>query len=87
VSFRGFRPGKPALITTITEWTAAPAALLAQACQQRWEHEHGNKQLKTYLRGPGPHPAVPQPGHGPPGDLRLPPHSLGAPGHLPCGRG
>jgi Insertion element 4 transposase N-terminal/Transposase DDE domain len=42
-----------ALVTTITEWTAAPAALLAQAYHQRWEHEHGNKQLKTYLRGPG----------------------------------
>jgi len=41
------------LITTITEWTQAPAALLAQAYHQRWEHEHGNKQIKTYLRGPG----------------------------------
>jgi hypothetical protein len=42
-----------ALVTTITEWTQAPAALLAQAYHERWEHEHGNKQLKTYLRGPG----------------------------------
>jgi hypothetical protein len=42
-----------ALITTITEWTAAPAAQLAAAYHQRWEHEHGNKQLKTHLRGPG----------------------------------
>jgi hypothetical protein len=41
------------LITTITEMTAAPAAVLAEAYHQRWEHEHGNKQLKTYLRGPG----------------------------------
>ena len=31
----------------------APAAVLAQACHQRWEHETGNQQLKTYLRGPG----------------------------------
>jgi hypothetical protein len=41
------------LVTTITQMTAAPAPLLAQAYHQRWEHETGNKQLKTYLRGPG----------------------------------
>jgi hypothetical protein len=41
-----------ALITTITEMMAAPAPLLAQAYQQRWEHETGNAQLKTHLRGP-----------------------------------
>jgi hypothetical protein len=42
-----------ALVTTITEMTAAPAPSLAQAYHQRWEHETGNAQLKTYLRGPG----------------------------------
>jgi Insertion element 4 transposase N-terminal/Transposase DDE domain len=42
-----------ALITTITEMTAAPAPLLAQAYHERWEHETGNDQLKTHLRGPG----------------------------------
>jgi len=42
-----------ALVTTITEMTAAPAPLLAEAYHQRWQHETGNKQLKTYLRGPG----------------------------------
>ncbi|MGH3814828.1 MAG: IS4 family transposase [Pseudonocardiaceae bacterium] len=42
-----------ALITTITDPTAAPAAALAEAYHQRWEHETGNNQLKTYLRGPG----------------------------------
>jgi hypothetical protein len=42
-----------ALITTITEMTAAPAPLLAEACHQRWEHETGNARLKTHLRGPG----------------------------------
>jgi hypothetical protein len=42
-----------ALVTTITQMTAAPAPLLAHAYHQRWEHETGNKQLKTYLRGPG----------------------------------
>ena len=42
-----------ALVTTITEMTAAPAPLLAEAYAQRWEHETGNAQLKTYLRGPG----------------------------------
>jgi Transposase DDE domain len=42
-----------ALVTTITQMTAAPASLLAQAYHQRWEHETGNAQLKTCLRGPG----------------------------------
>ena len=42
-----------ALITTITEFRDAPAAVLAQAYHERWEHETGNAQLKTYLRGPG----------------------------------
>jgi hypothetical protein len=42
-----------ALVTTITEMTAAPAPLLAEAYHQRWEHETGNAQLKTGLRGPG----------------------------------
>jgi hypothetical protein len=41
------------LITTITDFRAAPAAELARAYHQRWEHEGGNAQLKTYLRGPG----------------------------------
>ena len=41
------------LVTTITSWQAAPAAALARAYHQRWEHETGNAQLKTYLRGPG----------------------------------
>jgi len=31
----------------------APAAVLAQAYHERWEHETGNDQLKTHLRGPG----------------------------------
>jgi hypothetical protein len=42
-----------ALITTITDPRQAPAAVLAEAYHQRWEHETGNRQLKTYLRGPG----------------------------------
>ena len=42
-----------ALITTITEFTDAPAAVLARCYHERWEHETGNRQLKTYLRGPG----------------------------------
>ena len=33
--------------------TDAQAGTLAGAYHQRWEHETGNKQLKTYLRGPG----------------------------------
>jgi hypothetical protein len=42
-----------ALVTTITDARLAPAQALALACHQRWEHEGGNQQLKTYLRGPG----------------------------------
>jgi Insertion element 4 transposase N-terminal len=41
------------LVTTITDFRQAPAQELAQAYHQRWEHETGNQQLKTYLRGPG----------------------------------
>jgi hypothetical protein len=42
-----------ALVTTITDLRLAPAGALAQAYHERWEHETGNAQLKTYLRGPG----------------------------------
>ena len=42
-----------ALVTTITDRRRAPAAVLAAAYHRRWEHETGNAQLKTYLRGPG----------------------------------
>ncbi|HEY6423255.1 MAG TPA: IS4 family transposase [Pseudonocardiaceae bacterium] len=42
-----------ALITTITDPTVASAADLAQAYHERWEHETGNDQIKTHLRGPG----------------------------------
>jgi hypothetical protein len=42
-----------ALVTTITDLREAPAAALAAAYHQRWEHETGNAQLKTFLRGPG----------------------------------
>lgn len=41
------------VLTTITDPWHAPASVLAQAYHQRWEHETGNAQLKTYLRGPG----------------------------------
>ena len=42
-----------ALVTTITDLRRAPAAVLAAAYHQRWEHETANAQLKTFLRGPG----------------------------------
>jgi hypothetical protein len=42
-----------ALITTITDASQAPAAVLAATYHDRWEHETGNDQLKTHLRGPG----------------------------------
>jgi len=41
------------LVTTITDSAAASAVVLAQAYHERWEHETGNNQLKTHLRGPG----------------------------------
>ena len=41
------------LVTTITGPLEAPAAVLAAAYHQRWEHETANAQLKTCLRGPG----------------------------------
>lgn len=41
------------LMTTLTDPAQAPAHLLAQAYHERWEHETGNRQLKTSLRGPG----------------------------------
>ena len=42
-----------ALVTTILDFREAPAAVLAAGYHGRWEHETGNQQLKTYLRGPG----------------------------------
>ncbi len=42
-----------ALITTILDFRDAAAPVLARAYHERWEHETGNQQLKTYLRGPG----------------------------------
>jgi hypothetical protein len=42
-----------ALVTTIGDPAAAPAQALAEAYHQRWEHEIGNDQIKTHLRGPG----------------------------------
>jgi hypothetical protein len=42
-----------ALVTTILDLREAPAPVLAAAYHERWEHETGNAQLKTYLRGPG----------------------------------
>jgi hypothetical protein len=42
-----------ALVTTIVDFPDAPAGILARAYHERWEHETGNRQLKTYLRGPG----------------------------------
>jgi hypothetical protein len=41
------------LITTITDPAQATARALAAAYHQRWEHETGNAQLKSALRGPG----------------------------------
>lgn len=53
VDDRGDEPETIRLITTILDPAAAPAGTLAEAYHQRWEHETGNDQLKTHLRGPG----------------------------------
>jgi hypothetical protein len=42
-----------ALLSTVTDPGAAAADELAEAYHLRWEHETGNDQLKTHLRGPG----------------------------------
>ena len=42
-----------ALVTTITDHRAAPAAVLAGTYHERWEHETANAQVKSVLRGPG----------------------------------
>jgi hypothetical protein len=41
------------LLTTVLDASAARADELAEAYHLRWEHETGNDQLKTHLRGPG----------------------------------
>lgn len=41
------------LLTTILDPYKAAAGTLAQAYQERWEHEGANKEIKTQLRGPG----------------------------------
>ncbi|MEO3863902.1 IS4 family transposase [Acrocarpospora sp. B8E8] len=41
------------LITTIVDLRDGPAATLAEIYHHRWEHETGNDQIKTHLRGPG----------------------------------
>ena len=41
------------VVTTITDYRQGAAEALARAYHERWEHETGNAQLKTYLRGPG----------------------------------
>jgi hypothetical protein len=41
------------VITTILDPAQATAQQLAEAYHQRWEHETGNGQLKTHLRGSG----------------------------------
>lgn len=41
------------LLSTILDPDDAPALILAQGYHDRWEHETGNDQVKTHLRGPG----------------------------------
>jgi len=53
VTDRGEHDDTIRLITTILDPADASAAVLADAYHQRWEHETGNDQLKTHLRGPG----------------------------------
>ena len=60
------------LVTTITDYRQATAEALARAYHERWEHETGNAQLKTYLRGPGKVLRSGSPDTGRAGDLGLP---------------
>jgi hypothetical protein len=53
VTDRDSEDGLITLVTTITGWQAAPAAALAPAYHERWQHETSNAQVKTTLRGPG----------------------------------
>ena len=53
VTDRDSEDGLITLVTTITGWQAAPAAALAPAYRERWQHETSNVQVKTTLRGPG----------------------------------
>jgi len=64
-----------ALVTTITQMTAAPAPLLAEAYHQRWERDREQAAQDPPAR-PREGTAVQEPGHGPPGNLRLPAHPL-----------
>jgi hypothetical protein len=41
------------LLTTLLDPRQAPALDLAEGYHQRWEHESGNDEVKTVLRGPG----------------------------------
>jgi hypothetical protein len=41
------------LLTTILDPADAPAAILAAAYHDRWQHETANAEVKTGLRGPG----------------------------------
>jgi transposase IS4-like protein/DDE family transposase len=41
------------LLTTILDARQGPAAILAEGYHQRWEHESGNDEIKTVLRGSG----------------------------------
>ena len=65
-----------ALITTILTSRTPPRPSSPRAYHERWEHETGNKQLKTYLRGPGKILQVRIAGHGAAGNLGLPAHPL-----------
>jgi hypothetical protein len=48
-----FGPWRVVSIDGLTFGAEAPAGALGGLYQWRWEHETGNQQLKTYLRGPG----------------------------------
>jgi hypothetical protein len=65
-----------ALVTTITQMTAAPAPLLAEAYHQRWEHGDRERPAQDLPARSRAGAAVQEPGHGPAGDLRLPAHPL-----------
>jgi len=57
-----------ALVTTITQMTAAPAPLLAEACHQRWGTRDRERPAQDAPARSRAGAAVQEPRHGPPGD-------------------
>ena len=65
-----------ALVTTITEMTAAPGPAARAGIPSALGTRNRERPAQDTPARPRRSPAVQEPGHGPPGDLRLPAHPL-----------